>query len=111
VGSNYSWYWTTERLSELRRIIETATQRDDKGYYIGPIGLSRYIIANGARLGFDVPHSQVPNGLAILVHLRVLDASRPGRVGRGERRRYYRDRIIDDDDVLRYRQWKRENRA
>lgn len=107
MGSNHSWFWTAERLSELRELLRTIAERDEKGFYIGPIGLSSYIAENRPKLGFELPDSQVPNGLAILVFLGVLEAKRSGRIGLGYKRRFNPDALVTGARIAEYRSWKR----
>jgi|GEM_PF-3315928 len=110
MGSD-TWYWTAERVAALRRVIETAVVREgDKFYIVGSMGLRRYITENAARLGFDVPAWQIPNGMALLVYFGVLAKSQVGRRSASYRRRYDPNRRISREAIAHYRQLTRQQR-
>ncbi len=106
-GNNQGWFWTSERLNQLRRVLDRASQRDEQGLYFGAISLSSYVVANGHHEGLDnLYHTQARDGLKIFLFLGVLERGRPGPKLPGYKRRYYPDktRHVSEADILRYRQ-------
>ncbi len=106
-------FWNPERLMQLRDVLRGAAKRDSKGFYFGPIGLSEYVMKHGKAQGLDVDIAQAGNGLQILVFLGALEPGRRGSKLLGYKRRFYprKARTITEDDLDRYREYRRQQNS